>query len=196
MVYNPGQAKTLFPYWPKEAEWFVIGGPSDADEAQTVVRQYPHVRCVGFEPNHEFVRFQEGMTFPGKVHRYALWELNTTLTLQVPDTLRRSSSVCRDLTGLDFLQEKVTGRTLDSLSEEFGPFDNCVLWLDVEHAEGAALRGAEGLFKVGKVLLVNVEVWDETYHEIDPLLKNYGFEVVHVWGRTVRDKRDVIYRRM
>ena len=195
MFYRPGQARVLFPYWPTGVEWFIVGGPADGNEAQTVVERYPGVKCAGFEPNLEYVRFQEEHGFPGLLYPCALWDKNETLTFSLPTTLPRSGSVCRDLTGLSTTTSEVPARRLDSLLPP-DLHDNLVLWLDVEHAEGAALRGAEGLLKQGKVLLLNVEVWDETFEEIDKLLASFGYAAVHTWGRTVRDKRDVVYSKV
>jgi FkbM family methyltransferase len=193
--YKPGQAAAIFPWWSDEARWFIVGGPADADEAQTVARAYPNVKCLGVEPNPDYVAYQKGLDFPGEVLPYALWDTDgETLNLSVPTTNPRAGTVCRDMEGITLDTFKVQARTLDSLSDEFGPFDNCVLWIDVEFAEAQVLRGASRLLAEKKILLINLEAWDSTIKEIEEILLPHGFEVVKEWSYTVRDKRDVVFQ--
>lgn len=194
-VYAASQASVLFKFWPDQAEWFVVGGPADANEAQTVHKKYPDVKCIGFEPNPFYRSRQIELAFPGSVRPYALWDQDgAELTLAMTHINQRSGSVCRDYGEEASIKYRCTGRTLDSLSQECGPFSNVVLWLDVEFAETQALRGAENLLKTGQILLANVEVWDENYDEVCSLLNPHGLVAVKDWAHTIRDKRDVVFQ--
>lgn len=192
-VYNPRQAATLFKYWPAQVDWFLLGGPADADEAQTVHTKYPNVKCVGFEPHPSYVQYQRANGFPGVVYPVALWDRDgDEVAFYSPHQRPRSSGTVRgDEGGLTF---PVPTRTLDSLNGEIGPFTNAVLWLDIEYSEVQALRGAADLLASGQVLLINLEVWDSTCPEIEEILLPVGYKEVLAWANTVRDKRDVIYR--
>ena len=192
MTYSPGQAKALFPHWPKEAEWFVIGGPADGDEAQTVRIKYPHVWCVGFEPNRELFKYQLLHGFPGPLFDVALWSRAVPLTLQVPTGRARSSSVFREFME-DTDTHVVQAVALDDICETM---DNIVLWLDIEGAEKEALLGAKKTLK--RTLLINLEsLDDDVLHWYDNFLANYGFRRVDTWNTSaVNGMCDAIYRRM
>lgn len=90
---------------------------------------------------------------------------------------------------------KVKPRTLDSLSDEYGPFNNVVLWLDIEYAELAALEGAERL--LDRTLLINLETFAHLYlPDINRILVRHGFLLKKVWniGQTAgKDAQDYIY---
>ncbi len=182
-IYEPGQAKVLFDYWPSEVEWFIVGGPADANEAQTINQRFPDVKCIAFEPNERMRERQRELNFPGEVYPFALWNADDeVIQYSVADSLPRSGTVCRDTDLTNWVKTDVRARTLDSLSKEFGPFRNCVLWLDIEHAELAALEGAENLFESGYVLMVNVEIqFPHLLGPIQELLLGYGMKEVKRW---------------
>jgi hypothetical protein len=77
-------------------------------------------------------------------------------------------------------------RTLDSLSEEFGPFHNSVVWADIEGSEAEMLEGARNLLASGTILGFHLEVrplplydgWC-TGGDVDGILKEYGYERVY-----------------
>lgn len=199
------QVKMLFPYWPDAARWFVVGGPGTDLEAQAVKERYPHVECVGFEPNPLTRREQERLHFPGRLHPCALWNNNTDrLTLTCPAGFPHNrGSVCRPDPSPDMGQVvpgdtyTVEARTLDWCSREYGPFLDVVLWLDVEHAELQALQGAAALLE--QVLLLNVEAYAHlSLSPIVRLLGRYGLVLKDVWnvGPTVgKDAQDYIFAR-
>lgn len=201
-----GQAEILEDLWPPEAEWFLIGGPADGNEAQVIRRRFPMVKIAGFEPNPKFLAHQRRV-FPGILHGCALWdEDDTTLTLRIPKgATGLSGSVCRpqdapDIsTTLTVGRIPVTGRTLDSLSEQHGPFTNAVLWLDIEYAERAALKGATRMLEAGQVLMVNVETYaHRTLNEIVEFLYPYGLRLRRVWNvgnNPAHDAQDYIFTR-
>jgi hypothetical protein len=201
------QIAALYPYWPAEAEWFVIGGPACELEAQEVHSKFPHMKCVGFEPNEEACRKQNTeLAFPGVVHPYALWSETADLTLMLPGGFDpKRASVCAPENRPDFAPEavvkpfqKTIGKPLDSLSDLLGPFTNAVLWIDIEFAELAALQGATKL--LDQVLLINLEsfFYRPDFVKINRLLTHRGFVLQQVWNmgeRTYVDAQDYIYAR-
>jgi FkbM family methyltransferase len=194
-IYGENQAEILFDYWPEKAEWFVLGGVGTSNEAQTIHARYPAVKCVGFEPSRE-MRVNRAPDFPGVIHPHALWDKDVELVLSVPARRHISGSVVREFED-KFACEyyPVPARTLDSLAIEFGPWPNCVLWIDIEWAELSALRGATKLLK--DVLLINLEVMTkEQDKDIAAFLSKYGFREVKRWGNTMPDKWDVIFERI
>ena len=201
------QANVLFQYWPSKFEWFVVGGTADCLEAQVVQRQHPDVRCIGFEPNADYVHLQRNvLKFPGEVHPFALWSHRTPMQLKRPvGATPRSASVCLganrpDMGGTVEIAEsvQVEARTLDDLSEEFGPFHNAVLWIDIEGAEYHALLGATRLLKSGAIKLINLETYvHRDFVGINNMLTDFGFRLKKVWNiGTVagRDAQDYIYQ--
>lgn len=188
MTYEPGQAAVLFDFWPPEVEWFVIGGPADGDEAQTVKVKYPDIRCLGFEPNQHF-----GAFFPGELRREALWSEDRELLLAVPTGAERSSSVVLGGFPCPHTRVKVKGIRLDG----FGfTIRNIVLWLDIEYAEHQALLGAVGLLRAGQVLLVNLETYDHLFPPIRDFLWNHGLREVKRWNdKAIGGRFDVIFKK-
>jgi FkbM family methyltransferase len=197
-IYNPGQAKVLFEFWPEEAEWFVIGGVAIGNEAQTIYSKYPNINYIGFEPNLA-MRESAVINFPGVSYAYALWDSNTNLLLKVPDGRDISSSVCRFSESSVGLEYGVIARSLDSLSEEFGPFTNSVLWIDIEEAELRALKGATNLL-INDIKLINLEIMNKSQtEEITNYLHKFGFEEIYRWGHGSWegvDKWDLIFKRV
>jgi FkbM family methyltransferase len=189
----------FFEYWPPSAEWFIVAGAHDASEAFQVCQRHPSVKCVGIEPNPLCLLDD----FPGQVVRSALWSSEGEGTLTKPaDASWASASLCRpfdapDMGGLwmNGPQMKVPLVTLDLISENLGPFDNAVLWLDVEYAEVEALKGASRLLEDGRVLMVNVETYAHlSLPQVMELLPN--FRLRRVWNigkESGRDAQDYIF---
>jgi hypothetical protein len=90
---------------------------------------------------------------------------------------------------------EVKTRTLDSLSEVYGPFEDAVLWVDIEGSELDALCGAFNLLK--KVRLINLEAYAHIQLPlINELLTYHGFMLRKVWNIGIvagRDAQDYIY---
>lgn len=200
------QVSMLYDLWPEQSEWFILGGTAQELEAQTLATQYPNVKYIGFEPNPESAKAQnEYLGFPGKVHQCALWRNETDkleLTLPLGHNPARGS-VCRpdNSPDLQMVTEwqtySVKPRTLDSLSDEFGPFNNAVLWLDIEYAELPALEGATRL--LDRVLMVNLETHCHIgLAPISTLLAKRGLYMERVWNIgeiTHKDAQDYIFIR-
>lgn len=205
--YMKDQAAILFKHWPAQAEWFIVGGPADGNEAQTVKARYPRVRCIGFEPQPYFVLCQRyKLRFPGFVLPYALWHYPGVLELHEPGIKElehmRSSSLCRPPSSPDLgiwevkKSTTVVTEMLDNLSTDFGPFANAVLWLDIEYAELEALRGARGLLKAGQILLINLETFAHLQPAIDDYLAQFGLRELFRWNQADMpggQRADVVY---
>jgi FkbM family methyltransferase len=200
------QAQVLFDYWTDDIKWFVVGGTADGDEAQTVAARYPEVKCIGFEPNMDFVKQQnEKLKFPGEVYPCALWSDNELRMLITPQgATPRSASVYPFIERPDMggkwtpgITKTVPARALDSLSWEYGPFENVALWIDIEGAELEALLGASQLLQNRQIKLINLEAYAHLqFPDINRLLTRRGFVLQKVWNiGTVagRDAQDYIY---
>lgn len=194
MAYAHRQVENVFPYMDGVRQ-FLLAGPADGDEAQILHAKYPDVKIWGFEPNVRWLRHQLEIGFPGTLLNYALWHTPGILELQINpgENGDRSASVCRQRSGSI---QRVEARTLDDLSAEYGPFEDALLWLDIEGAELGALRGAANL--LSRVLVLNVEIFaDETGP--GALLRAHGFSEVKRWGEHRQHGRhwwNAVYRRM
>ena len=199
-IYNPGQAKVLFDVWPnRQVDWFVIGGPADGNEAQTIRAKFPDVQCIGFEPCERMRARQLELQFPGDLHPYALWNETKEMELSDPraeDGGPRGAGLIREYSDDVANKYTVNSFTLDDLSDKFGPWKNCVLWLDIERAEKQALEGASKLLASGDVLLINVEVMEMSRRLplTEDLLKGYGYELVKTWNPAMADMCDAVFR--
>lgn len=204
MIYEQGQVRHVFPFVRHGTEWFIIGGPADANEAQIFCREFHGVKAVGFEPNKTSLQRQREMDFPGDLHPYALWSERTTMTISVPSgewphdshQPHRMASVLRPFNDCSETYE-VECRTLDDLSDEFGPFTNAFLWIDIEESELECVKGASRLLASGDIYAVNAEVLEFAEADIVNELAKHGFKEVHRWNtRTVSEGRrlsDVVF---
>ena len=200
-IYNPGQADMLFNdrIWPDTpVEWFVIGGPADANEAQTIVKTHPDIECIGFEPNNTMYDYQIKTKFPGKLYRSALWNKDGYMTFQEPHgEASHCGGLIRDYEDEDAIKYTVLASSLDSLSDEIGPWKNSILWLDIERAEMQALEGATKMLARGDVLLINLEVMEMSVNLplFRDFLEPFRFKSIHKWNLNSNpDMCDAIFR--
>jgi FkbM family methyltransferase len=192
MVYNSGQAAVLFPHLDRlgvQPAWFILGGPADADEAQTVRARYPDIQVIASEPCDQFRRWQREAGFPGTLLPFALSDREHDATLVVPRGHPRGATMVRHEPGAPGCDvELAQAITLDRLSDLYGPFQDAVLWLDIEGMELPALRGAEGMFAAGAVLLASVEVMvderPDDHREVGEFFTRHGFHMAEEWERT------------
>ena len=209
------QSEMLFPYWSSNIEWFIIGGPARENEAQRIKEKFPDTKCIGFEPNPEIAYWQRTGTnlfytdkpFPGQIVECALWDIDydpLTLSLWNTGSDPCRGSVCAPAQRPDldpnsklWKEYKVEGRTLNSLSKQYGPFHNAALWLDIEFAELKALQGAYEILKT--VQLINLEAY--VHLNLSPIvrfLRGYGLYLMDVWGcgpDPAKDAQDYIFSR-
>ena len=160
MTYNPGQFNHIVPYIKGIPEWVIIAGTADADEGQCAVKQWPSIgtNVIGIEPMLENILWQEQNGFPGrKLYTAALGAGLGTGKLYLSDRVdempRNSSMECSRGGGTKL----VTMITLDWLLKIHGPFNNLLLWMDIEGYEDEALKGGISLFESGCVNWVCVE---------------------------------------
>lgn len=153
--YQDGQVRRMFPHM-RGIDWFILGGPADGNEAQLIKQEFPHVNVIGIEPNIEMYQFQLEQGFPGVILNSALWSCETRRKFVVPNGNNRCGSLVKYQADDETIE--VETATLDKLSELYGPFDNCCLWLDIEDAELECLSGAEKLLSERRIKVINIEI--------------------------------------
>ncbi len=198
--YNPGQLRNVYKYLRFEPQWLILGGPADADEAQTFVTDYPDGNVIGVEPCSEMVKWQRSHAFPGRLLHAALSDEVGIAALSVPHTEHRCSTIHNPMgDGRGYGVEEVVTVTLDSIHEAYGPFPQSILWLDIEGMELRALKGASKLLASGDVRMVNVEIMlhDETTtgRDIRHLLNDAGYFQIDHWDRGSGNHYDAVYLR-
>jgi FkbM family methyltransferase len=194
VVYDPGQVENIYPHLNFDPEWFLLGGPADANEAQCLRQKFPDLAIVGFEPNPRFYRLQVARAFPGLLLPFALWEERKAMEIRTVDNEEgeHQEHRCASLTVYakhPAVRQSISveARMLDDLSEEFGPFRQAILWIDIEESELQALRGAQKLLAAGEIRLINAELSQERLPPVAELLKEYGIREVGRWNaNTVR----------
>lgn len=193
-VYSPGQVSVIFPHVNFDPKWFVLGGPANGDEAQVFCRRYAGCQALGVEPSQVMREFQKDHDFPGTLVRGGLGERLEQRDIIIPPKQELRSSMVREVQGGT---HRVWCTTLDKLDQQFGPFEDAVLWMDIEGMELPALRGGEECFKRRAFRLVNVEVMpDERPRdliEIEHFLTYRGFWLVHEWDWQ-QERRNQIWR--
>lgn len=197
--YSPSNIYAVAPFLPFPPKWLVLGGPADAREAQTAADLWPGIDVVGVEPNPEAVEWQRtvgGWREEWPLLDCALTDESTGSVLMAfePGGLR-NASVAPDLvrTKPGAIKVLVGTTTLDVVEAVYGPFEDAVVWLDVEGSELRALRGASKLLASGRVLALNVEMLSHVpgmMDELPALLAANGYQAVAEWNYsdTCRDR--------
>lgn len=203
--YNAGQFRNLNRYLRFVPQWLLLGGPADADEAQTFVADYPSGNVIAVEPCRQMVEWQRANRFPsdGRLIHAALSDYVGSAELTVPQNEYRCSSIVNAAAVLNreakAAIELVPTVTLDALRQQYGPFPDAILWLDIEGAEPRALRGAANLLASGDVRLINVEVMfrdvETVGKEIDDLLMAAGYYNTDHWDVSSGNHYDAVYLR-
>lgn len=185
--YSPENLSHILPYlqppWFAKVvtpKWLLLGGPASGCEAQEARRQWPGIGIVAVEPNEEAVYWQMKHGWPkGAVLIHgALHDLDGPVRVSSPAGFLQSTRV-------DPHGTEVLGYTWDKLDELYGPFEDALLWMDIETHELEAVRGAEGILGRRAVLLVNVEMQSrlpEKNAELDAILRRHDFRIVHEWN--------------
>lgn len=196
--YSPGQLETaLLPVLGSVVpKWLILGGPADANEAQTARRLWPDIKVIGVEPNREAVWWQFANGWPRDclLFHQALCNRGGVVTemAKSPGNLRIATL---DLASAkhrpETINEHVMTVTLDWLDEQYGSFEDAVVWLDIEGSELKALQGASNLIASGRVILWNIEMQDRVpglMEGVPKLLK--GYRAVKDWNasETCRDR--------
>ncbi len=180
--YHPGQATdALFPLLDFVPRWFIIFGPASGTEALEARLWWPSVKVLGLEPSRAGHLAAE-KTWPpppdSTLLNCAGWESDGTVNFWDPGTPCHGGCFADELNednSADDASVPVPCRSLDSLDAEFGPFEDAVLWADVECSERPILRGGARMLRRGAVRAVNLEVRREHGDEIARMLLDLGF---------------------
>jgi len=166
-------------YTPKHSVFIDIGVGVVNSEAWLIKDKWPKTKIIGLEPHSgRLDKCKE--SFPGKILRYAIWHEDAELEMQNIDGM----AVCFPRTHqVGPSKTKVKGRSLDSLNDQFGPWENIFIWSDTEGSELEMLKGATKLLEQKKIVGLNLEVWRYwqadgwcIYDEVVEFLAAYGFE--------------------
>lgn len=210
MTYSPGQLEVIYPFLPAEPRWLVLAGPADANEAQTARERWPAIKVLGIEPNVAAIRWQRENGWPedAPLLHAALGDRESFYDIWGDEPLEaRNFQMVRELVGKPFEQQpdrekdlpvtRIPVTMLDMLDAVHGPFEDAVVWMDIEGAEWMALQGGKDLLYSRRVLLWNIEVMDynvEAWKGVIPLMKAHGYVKVHQWNDSATCK-DMIFVR-
>lgn len=177
--------------------WFInLGIGPKIIEAVAAKSAWPNAKIVGVEPDP--VRFQTHLgAYPGKLLPYAISDSKGRQDFYVDPSQRLWSCFGNG----SATKISVPAMQLDDLSEGWGPFENAVVWADIEGSEAAMLRGAEKLIKAGAITAFHLEVRPDPKYDgwcsdtdVAELLEGHGFKMAHKGGRKGRASHyDVIY---
>ena len=162
-----------------------IGVGYPGSEAWTAREAWPDVKIIGAEaaPN----RFEACKDdFPGQLIHCCVGAEDGTFEMQpIKDMVvmfPRGNQKAADTV-------VVPMRSLDSLSEEFGPFKNVFIWSDTEGAEMEILKGAKNLLDSGEIMGFNIELWEQSQsegwtnrEEVLRFLSPYGYKTSCRWN--------------
>lgn len=189
MIYEPDQLKVIMPYVREDAEWFLLGGPADANEAQMMRSLRPGMCILGCEPNPVMFNIQKARGFPGRLLQLALWNEATTLRLGTVDHQFGFMQEQRSASARKFPDSvhsyTVQSQTLDNLSVMYGPFRNAVLWIDIESAEYECLQGSTKLLTDRQIHAINVETFVQDEPATTAFLKQFGFKEALRWNHDI-----------
>lgn len=173
--YNDGQVRRIFSLCKFDPMWFIIGGPSDGNEAQVFKQEFPYARVVGFEPNPDGYLFQIENGFPGELRTEALWSLETEMELYVPSLNKRRSSLIHVAKELVHRVHTITLDDYDALVAH--KIKDAVLWIDIEESELECLIGARDLLFEKRIMLVNAEVSNDTEDSVTNYLEQFNYRL-------------------
>ncbi len=194
--YSENNIKAIVPFLRAKApRWFILGGPADGCEAQEAAKLWPGIKVIGVEPNPEAFSFQLANGWrPGwSLLRSALSDVTGERVEVVREVgkLRNASASPDSVEGnrgnVDVRYEVVPTITLDSMYNMFGPFEDAVVWLDIEGSELRAVRGGANLLASRRVLLWNVEMLSrhtELMTEIPRMMATAGYVAVAEWNHS------------
>ncbi len=184
--YRPGQLISNLLYLVKQMgvtpKWFIDCGVGLGSECVDAIRVWPGINVLGLEPSPACFPFlEEHFPKEGKWLKIAAWNKNEEmLLLRDPDTPLHS--YCEASDPNEVMGWRVPARTLDSLSNEIGPFDKTILWIDVEGAEERVLRGARDLFRRGSIIAVNIEVRHSNERLLGAILNAHKLKKVSIYS--------------
>jgi FkbM family methyltransferase len=161
---------------------FVEAGAYRADASRRVRADHPDCRVVAFEANpYNYQRYVDELDFAGLGVDYvnlAVTEANGPVTFHLRTRqdgadLRKvtgnSSLLRRQGTDTEYEEITVEGVSLDEYFADSSAVPVC-LWIDVEGASGAVLRGARKLLQRAALVLIEVEEkfqWEHQWRSLD-----------------------------
>lgn len=181
MPYAEDQAEILLSLPGIDFNTFVVAGPADANEAQTIKKLFPHASIFGFEPLLEYWQQQIDEEFPGVLINAALSSSTSTRELCVLLANPRSSSIaqrCKENTQL----RKVSAYSLDDCYSYFCWRPPIGLWLDVEGAELSVLLGAKKLLRRRLISVLNVESYMSEFNRLRKYLRHFDYRISLTWN--------------
>ncbi len=192
--YNDGQLSELF--YPMEnlpePKWLLLGGPGSGNEAQTAIKKWPNLKGIGVELNPDAITFQRANEWPDWPLIFgALWSSLTSVPLANPGTDLLHGSVHHGPTPLGQTPLRVPGTTWDFLDEVYGPFEDAILWMDIEGSELEALQGSQRLLSRKAIMVANLELlsregenrW-ERINVIHHIMEANGFQIAKIWNQS------------
>lgn len=183
--YKPKQASEhVLPYLKFAPKWFLDCGPGSGVESLSVLAAYPNIKILAIEPSPIGYEAALKLLNPDKygivLINAAIWsEDRSDLLLEKPSQLL-CSSFFRNAVG-DDPAVRVQGRSLDSLDREYGPFEDVLLWMDIEGSEWNALVGARDLLDRRAIKAINLEVNGNTEGIIHGVMEGRGFRLVRTY---------------
>ena len=178
--YKPKQAEEVVTFVDFTPDWLVDCGPANGREAHVFKKHWHDISIIGLEPAPAMFEFAK-KDYPGLLLNKAVWDFNGSTECWGID-MDRHSSIARAVGNKKSRSAEVECITIDTLSDVYGPFTSCILWMDIEGAETRALRGARELFGLGSIILANIEVVhgdDGNEDEITRIMRGYGLQLVH-----------------
>ena len=181
--YAHGQVKSIYNYIPKTAEYFIVAGPANGDEAQEISIDFPDLKIIGFEPSKEAFQFQTKNDFPGDLFDVALSNENKKLKFYNKSI---NQGTCFGQEDDNIESYNVDAITMDSFIEANPKINNIVLWADIEGGEYDMLMGFEKY--LDRVLCMNLEVMEDPNNrdgyikKVNDFLVSNGFYLAHRWN--------------
>lgn len=199
--YSPGQLSVIYQFLKQPPKWLLLGGPADANEAQTALAKWPDIKVIAVEANINAVSWQLANAWPTNnalLLHAALSDMSgEAKMIQGVGCLRGASLDPIKFAGQEENLVTVKTVTLDQLDEMYGPFEEAVLWIDIEGWELEAVKGASKLLQRNAIRLVNAEGMDRSQAKNEELERNligHGFKAVKDWNDSP-SCRDRIYVR-
>jgi len=190
-VYDPSVTDPFAvaaPFLDGPPQWLILGGLGNTPDVHRARERWPDVKVVGVDPDPRAVAWQKEHGWPGDAplleaalaatDARRLMNLSDLCCASLHDAMVKSVKE-GDLVGVDCV-------TLDALDRQRGPFEDCILWLDLEGFEWSALVGGKDLLASGRVYLLNVEVhyeWEFESRWVNRTLTANGYRRVYVHGR-------------
>lgn len=188
-MYDPSPADPIgmvAPFLQEKPTWVFLGGLGNGDEVHWALRRWPSCKIIGVDLDPRALWYQSNHDWPSNhplIHQ-ALSDKVGYIEVNYDEI--NCASAHPSMLAIAKETEYVEATTVDTLEGRYGPFEKCLLWLDLEGYDYKALAGSRRLLESGRVLLVNVETRYEHGAEnslLRQLLEEVGFVQVWVWFR-------------